>query len=169
MPAIRKGMEMLKAGYIVAIAPEGTRSGDGRLQKAHPGAVLLALHTGAPVLPLVTYGSERYRDNLRRLQHTDFHVVVGRPFTIDAGGIKVTRQVRRQMIDEVMYQMSALLPPAYREVYSDLSGATERYLAFQSIFPRRHEESLADKLRPLAQPAARTAPEPHRAGLYRNE
>jgi 1-acyl-sn-glycerol-3-phosphate acyltransferase len=129
--AMRKALEMLKAGYIVAIAPEGTRSGHGRLQKAHPGVVLLALHSGAPVLPVVFYGSERYRDNLRRLRRTDFHVVVGKPFYLEAGGVKVTRQVRQQMTDEVMYQMSALLPPAYRGVYSDLNAATEMYLTFQ--------------------------------------
>jgi 1-acyl-sn-glycerol-3-phosphate acyltransferase len=101
------------------------------LQKAHPGVVLLALHSGAPVLPVVHHGSERYRDNLRRLRRTDFHIVVGRPFTLDARGVKVTRQVRQQMVDEIMYHMSALLPPAYRGVYADLDAATERYLAFQ--------------------------------------
>jgi 1-acyl-sn-glycerol-3-phosphate acyltransferase len=130
--ALRRAMEMLKAGYIVVIAPEGTRSGHGRLQKAHPGVVLLALNSGAPMLPVAYYGSEHYRDNLRRLRRTDFHIVVGKPFYLDAGGIKVTRQVRREMINEVMYQMSALLPPAYRGVYSDLDAATEIYLAFQT-------------------------------------
>jgi 1-acyl-sn-glycerol-3-phosphate acyltransferase len=129
--ALRRGMEMLKAGYIVIISPEGTRSGHGRLQKGHPGVVLLALHSGAPLLPVVFYGGERYRDNLRRLRRTDFYISVGEPFYLDAGGVKVTRQVRRQMIDEVIYQMSALLPPAYRGVYSDLSAATEMYLTFQ--------------------------------------
>jgi 1-acyl-sn-glycerol-3-phosphate acyltransferase len=129
--ALRRGIKMLKAGHMVVIAPEGTRSGHGRLQKAHPGVVLLALHSGAPLLPVVYYGSERYRDNLRRLRRTDFHIVVGKPFYLDAGGVKVTRQVRRQMTDEVMYQMSALLPPAYRGVYSDLNAATEMYLTFQ--------------------------------------
>jgi len=129
--ALRKGIDLLEAGHIVVIAPEGTRSGHGHLQKAHPGAVLLALHSGAPLLPLAFSGSEGWRDNLRRLQRTDFHIVVGRPFYLDAGGVKVTRQIRRQMIDEVMYQLAALLPPAYRGIYSDLDAATERYLAFR--------------------------------------
>jgi hypothetical protein len=34
------------------------------------------------------------------------------------------------MIDEVMAQIAALLPPDYRGVYSDLAAATERYLRF---------------------------------------
>jgi 1-acyl-sn-glycerol-3-phosphate acyltransferase len=130
--ALRKALELLKAGYIIAIAPEGTRSEHGRLQQAHPGVVLLALHSGAPLLPVVYYGAERYRENLRRLRRTDFHIVVGEPFYIDAGGERVTRQVRRQIVDEIMYQMAALLPLRYRGVYSDLSAATEEYLTFQS-------------------------------------
>ena len=129
--SLRKALEMLKAGYIFAVAPEGTRSGHGRLQKAHPGVVLMALRSGAPLLPVVYYGAELYGDNLRRLRRTDFHIVVGEPFHIDAGGTRVTRQVRRQILDEIMYQMAALLPPAYRGVYSDLNAATEKYLTFQ--------------------------------------
>jgi 1-acyl-sn-glycerol-3-phosphate acyltransferase len=46
--ALRQGLERLEAGQIVIIDPEGTRSGHGRLQKAHPGMVLLAMHSGAP-------------------------------------------------------------------------------------------------------------------------
>ena len=80
------------------------------------------------LLPVVYYGSEHYRDNLRRLRRTDFHIIVGRPFYVDAGGARVTRQVRRQILDEIMYQMAALLPPAYRGVYSDLDAATEYLL-----------------------------------------
>ena len=129
--ALRKALEMLKAGHIVAIAPEGTRSEHGRLQKAHPGVVLLALRSGAPLLPVVHYGAERYRDNLRRLRRTDFHIVVGELFYLDADGARVTRQVRLQILDEIMYQMAALLPPAYRGVYSDLDAATEKYLTSQ--------------------------------------
>jgi len=129
--AVRKALERLEAGDIVVIDPEGTRSGTGCLQKAHPGVVLLALHSGAPLLPVVHYGSEGYHDNVRRLRRTDFHIVVGKPFKLDAHGVKVTRQVRRQMVDEVMYQMAVLLPPEYRGVYADLDAATEMYLDFQ--------------------------------------
>jgi 1-acyl-sn-glycerol-3-phosphate acyltransferase len=128
--ALRTALDRLRAGHIIIIDPEGTRSGDGRLQKGHPGAVLLALRSGAPLLPVVFHGGEHYKDNLRRLRRTDFHIEVGRLFHLDAGGRKVTRQVRQRMIDEVMYQMAALLPPAYRGVYSDLSAATEEYLAW---------------------------------------
>jgi 1-acyl-sn-glycerol-3-phosphate acyltransferase len=130
--AFRHALRALEAGHILALAPEGTRSGHGRLQRGRAGIVLLALHSGAPLLPLVYHGGELFWHNLARLRRTDFHIVVGQPFYLDAGGVRVTRQVRQKMIDEVMYQMAALLPPAYRGVYSDLEAATETYLRFPS-------------------------------------
>ncbi len=128
--ALRRAIEILKAGSIILISPEGTRSGHGRLQKAHAGVVSLALRSGAPLLPVVFYGSEHYRQELRRLRRADFHIVVGRPFRLDAGGRRVTRQMRQEMLDEVMVQLSTLLPPAYRGVYADTSSAGRGYLAF---------------------------------------
>ena len=127
--ALRRGLESLDKGHVLGIMPEGTRSGDGRLQRGHSGVVFLALQSGAPVLPVVHYGSERFAGNLRRARRTDFHIRVGQPFTFHAVGVKVTRQVRQQMVDEAMYRMAALLPPAYRGAYSDLDQATQTYLA----------------------------------------
>jgi 1-acyl-sn-glycerol-3-phosphate acyltransferase len=128
--ALREGLKRLQAGQIVVIMPEGTRSRDGRLQKGHAGVVLLALRSGAPVLPVVHHGSERLADNLRRGRRTDFRFLVGRPFTFSARGARVTRAIRQQMVDEAMYQMAALLPSAYRGAYSDLIEATQTFLAF---------------------------------------
>ena len=130
MTALRKGFDSLQAGKIVAIAPEGTRSGDGRLQKGQPGVVTLALHSGAPLLPLAYYGGEALYNNLRKLRRTEFCFNVGRPFRIFTGDDKVTRQVRRQITDEIMYQLAALLPPRYRGAYGDLENASSEYLAF---------------------------------------
>ncbi len=130
MGALHQALALLQEGGLLAVFPEGTRSWHGRMQKGQPGMVLLALHSRAPLLPIVHYGGERLPANLKRLRRTDFHVVVGRPFHVDAGGAQVTRQVRQQMTTEIMYQMAALLPPAYRGCYSDLSAATETYLRF---------------------------------------
>jgi len=128
--AFRQALRALEAGRILALAPEGTRSGHGRLQRGHTGVVFLALRSGAPLLPLVYYGGELFWSNLARLRRTDFHIVVGQPFYLEASGVKLTREMRQQMTDEIMYQMAALLPPAYRGVYSDLAAATEAYLRF---------------------------------------
>jgi len=130
MTALRQALQALEAGQILVVAPEGTRSGHGQLQQGHPGVVFLGLRSGAPLLPVVYYGGELFWRNLPRLRRTDFHIIVGQPFFLDAGGTKVTRQVRQQMADEVMYQMARLLPPAYRGAYSDVAATTEKYLRF---------------------------------------
>jgi len=130
MDAMRSALGALEKGYILAVAPEGTRSGHGCLQQGQPGVVILALRSGAPLLPVVYYGGEKFSHNLKRLRRTDFHVVVGQPFYLDAAGARVTRAMRQRMVDEIMYQIAALLPPPYRGHYADLSAATERYLRF---------------------------------------
>ena len=130
---------MRNQGKSVAIAPEGTRSKHGRLQKAHPGVVLLALRSGAPLLPMVYYGGERLKHNLSRLRRTDFQIAVGSPFYLDPDGARVTRHMRQQMTDEIMYQVAALLPPAYRGHYAAMSAASEAYLRF----PATSESNLS--------------------------
>lgn len=130
--AIRQAITALNNGYILAVAPEGTRSGDGRMQHGKPGVVMLALRTGAPLLPIAYYGAEDYRQHFSRLRRAPFNIRVGRPFFLESSGIRLTRQVRQQMVDEIMYQVAALLPPAYRGVYGEPSGASTEYLRFSA-------------------------------------
>jgi 1-acyl-sn-glycerol-3-phosphate acyltransferase len=129
--ALRRGVEVLQQGQFLAVAPEGTRSGTGRLQTGRPGVVMVALWSKAPLLPIAYYGGELFSHNVRRLRRTEFHFAVGRPFRLDDHGERVTHRVRQQMADEIMYQLAAILPPAYRGVYSDFSRATETYLQFE--------------------------------------
>ncbi len=128
--AMRRALAALKDGKILAVAPEGTRSGDGRLQRGQGGVVMLALLSGAPLLPIAYFGGERLRGNMARLRRTDFHIVVGTPFFLDPQGAKVTRELRQRMADEVMFQLAALLPALYRGSYASLAAASETHLRF---------------------------------------
>lgn len=130
LTAMRQSVQTIKKGWILGVSPEGTRSGDGSLLPARAGMVLLALQTGAPLIPVGYYGHENIWANLSRLRRSDFHFVVGRLFHLDPHGEKVIHQVRQQMLDEIMYQLAALLPPANRGAYSNLAAASEKYLAF---------------------------------------
>jgi 1-acyl-sn-glycerol-3-phosphate acyltransferase len=129
--ALRTGIKTLAKGDMVLLDPEGTRSHSGSLQRGRPGAILMALHSRALMLPVVHYGSENYRENLKHLRRTELHYVVGKPFRVEASGQRITSAVRQQIIDEVMYQMASLLPPTYRGVYTDLNGATRKYLVVE--------------------------------------
>jgi 1-acyl-sn-glycerol-3-phosphate acyltransferase len=129
--ALRAGIRRLTEGDILLLDPEGTRSHDGCLQKGQPGVILMALQSGAPMLPVVHYGSENYQENLKRLHRTDMHYVVGKPFRVNSGGERFTRAIRQQMLDEVMFQMAGLLPAQYRGAYADLKAASHKYLVFE--------------------------------------
>lgn len=130
MAAYHLALEALMNGKIVAVTPEGTRSGHGQLQRGYPGIVTLALRSGAPLLPIVYYGNERFRKNIVRLRRTEFTIRVGRPFYLQIGEPKARRQVRQAITDEIMYQLAMLLPVPYRGVYADLDAATQNYLRF---------------------------------------
>jgi 1-acyl-sn-glycerol-3-phosphate acyltransferase len=130
LKAFRLAKAALKNERIVAIAPEGTRSNDGCLQKGRTGVVLLALRSGAPLQPLVYYGGEKFRENVKHLRRTDFKIVTGSPFRLNPERAGPGRSLREKITTEIMYQLAALLPPAYRGVYADLGQATEEFLLF---------------------------------------
>lgn len=115
--AIRRVLEALEQGMIVAIAPEGTRSGDGCLRRAKPGIGLVAAHSKAPILPVAFFGHERVWSNLRRMRRTDFHIRVGPLLRVHNGG-RWDAEQRQALADEVMYHVAALMPEKYRGVYA---------------------------------------------------
>ncbi len=116
LTSFKRALEVLKANEMILIMPEGTRSGDGQLQPAYPGMVLLALKSGAPLLPVVSYGGECYRENLRRFRRTDFYLAVGEPFTLAETS---DRSSRHELVNQIMFRLAALLPPKYRGIYGN--------------------------------------------------
>jgi len=166
LDAMRCALQVIREGKMLGLAPEGTRSHDGRLQRGRPGTVLLALRaTDALILPVAAYGQEHFAKNLSRLRRTEVHMVFGQGFYLDSGGTRVTHEMRQEMIDEIMMQIAVLLPPENRGVYSDLTAATERYLRFPpGAKSNLHQAVAADSTRlPLqagavASPSERTGP-----------
>jgi 1-acyl-sn-glycerol-3-phosphate acyltransferase len=128
--AFRSALDALKQGKMLAIAPEGTRSGHGRLGQGLPGIVMLALHSNTPILPLVYYGGERFRENINRFKRTDFHIRVGKLFKLSFQEAKLDREIRNKMVDEIMYQLALLLPVEYRGYYSDPTKITTNHINY---------------------------------------
>jgi 1-acyl-sn-glycerol-3-phosphate acyltransferase len=130
--AFRLAEEALQKKKMVIVAPEGTRSYHGRLNTGYPGIVLLAIRSGAPILPVVFYGNENFKKNFRVTRRTEMVIKVGKIFHIDPKGQPLTREVRTQMTDEIMYEIASLLPEKNRGVYSDLSKNKREYLSFEN-------------------------------------
>jgi 1-acyl-sn-glycerol-3-phosphate acyltransferase len=126
--AFRLSIEALKQGKVLAVAPEGTRSKDGRLLRGKPGIVALALRSQAPLIPICFYGYENFWPNLKRLRRSDFHIRVGSPFCIRLEGGNPDKDARQVITDEIMYKIAELLPEQYRGVYGDVDTVKYRYL-----------------------------------------
>jgi 1-acyl-sn-glycerol-3-phosphate acyltransferase len=125
--ALRKAIAALEKGYIFGIAPEGTRNISGRLKRAHPGAVMLALHSGAPLLPVAHWGGENFLKNLARFRRTDFHIRLGEPICLNVDGIRITREIRQQIVDEMMVHLAELLPSEYRGEYQKVTKFVDSF------------------------------------------
>nr|NIS39589.1 1-acyl-sn-glycerol-3-phosphate acyltransferase [Desulfuromonadales bacterium] len=54
---MRTVLRLLGEGKAVVMFPEGTRSRDGRLQRARSGIGMIVARSGAPVVPMRIYGT----------------------------------------------------------------------------------------------------------------
>ena len=81
-----------------------------------------------PILPVAHWGGENYLKNLKRLKRTDFHIRIGEPFCLKLEGVRVTREIRQQIADEMMGRIAKLMPAEYRGAYEKVTDC-ENFLA----------------------------------------
>lgn len=119
--AFRLARKILDEGHLLLVFPEGTRSHDGALQEARDGAAVLALRTGAPIVPVGIAGSFGVWPRGQKLPHPGGHVVarVGAPFRLaDELPAGTDRKAAKGLAtDLIMRRIAALLPPSQRGRY----------------------------------------------------
>lgn len=71
--SIKQAFKVLEEGKVLGIFPEGTRHKQGRPGKAQPGAIMIALKSKAPILPIGIKIDSRGRVNAS----------IGKPFILD--------------------------------------------------------------------------------------
>lgn len=119
--ALRAMLERLQNGGVLALAPEGTRSRSMALVHAWPGASYLAAKARVPVLPVAITGTEDVvvKDRLRHFKRIHINLRIGKPFILPELRRQDRDKILEQSTDEMMCQIAALLPAAYRGVYAD--------------------------------------------------
>ena len=128
MQAFKQAFKLLRAGHAILMAPEGTRAKVGGLQPAHQGAGLIALRTGAPILPIALWGGRALVSNVKQFRRTKIHMRIHAPMIVKTQEKKVSREHISAITDEIMYSLATMLPPEYRGIYSDLEKFAPRYL-----------------------------------------
>jgi 1-acyl-sn-glycerol-3-phosphate acyltransferase len=119
--ALRQALGVLQGGGVLGLAPEGTRSKTGGLQRGRNGAAYMAYRTGVPLLPVVSMGQENIFPSLRRLHRATVRVVYGPTFEPPPVEGKASAEEVHAFSRDIMYRLAAMLPPQYRGVYSDVA------------------------------------------------
>jgi 1-acyl-sn-glycerol-3-phosphate acyltransferase len=109
--AIKRAVQVLRAGKVLAVFPEGGRSG-GEVAWAKGGAAYLAMITGAPIVPVAILGTREpgQRKNQIPQLRKPIHVVYGEPFNVPrsswprrkAAVAKWTEVVRERLANHVV-------------------------------------------------------------------
>ncbi len=111
--SLEKATEAMLAGQSFLIYPEGTRSPDGRLQEFKKGAVVMAIKSGVPIVPIVCSGAHRVMEK-RSLVIQPGEILVEFLKPIDA--TRYTFEQREELNAIVHDAMAAGLPPDQRPV-----------------------------------------------------
>jgi 1-acyl-sn-glycerol-3-phosphate acyltransferase len=115
---------------VLAVFPEGTRSHDGALQQVREGVGMLALRSGAKVLPVGVIDSDVLWPRGRLLPRFGKRVTVryGEAFDVaeelESRGLPVRgREATEAATRLIMTRIAELLPPRQRGVYATDDGA----------------------------------------------
>jgi 1-acyl-sn-glycerol-3-phosphate acyltransferase len=114
--AQRFSTDALAAGRPLALFVEGTRSRDGHLKSGKPGAALLAMRSGAPLIPVGIAGTHRIFPGRSRWPHpTRVTLRIGAPFWLvhEPDG-RLDRDALMRGTDRIMEAIESLVPEAQR-------------------------------------------------------
>ena len=115
--ALEKALAYLREGKALLFFPEGTVERQEQMIAAHAGMAMLAVRTGATVLPVGHTGTRRILHSLRSwFPRVTIHI--GEPLVpVMPEGIS-RRAVLQMITQDVMIRIAGMLPPESRGVYA---------------------------------------------------
>jgi len=119
--ALRHTYQLLEQQAVVVLFPEGTRSPDGQLQPAEPGAAMIALRSGTPVVPVAVVGTASIlRPGASIPRPGRIRLRYGRPRTFpELAGRRTTKADIRRVGDMIMSYIAELQAEEKQAARSD--------------------------------------------------
>ncbi|HMO53213.1 MAG TPA: lysophospholipid acyltransferase family protein [Tepidiformaceae bacterium] len=124
LAAMLNAERILKNGGVLGMFPEGTRSRTGYMGPPHPGTAVIALRSGATILPCAMTGTEKLKNPLIVFRRPKFTFDIGEPIVVE----KVKRPTEAQvseLTNRIVEAIAAMLPESYRPPYTGSEGVTE--------------------------------------------
>jgi len=104
----------IKAGEVVVMYPEGSRTEDGRLQPGKPGVGMIVAATGCPVVPAYLGGTfDVLPPGARWIRLQPMRVIYGEPMTFstllnERGDERTKKELYQRISQEIMDRIAAL-------------------------------------------------------------
>jgi 1-acyl-sn-glycerol-3-phosphate acyltransferase len=115
--ALITGLQVLAENECLGIYPEGTRSPDGRLYKGRTGIARIAIESGAPVIPVAMFNTEKIQPTGKVIPKImRVKMVFGEPmfFEGDSSDLLYLRDVT----DQIMKKIQELSGQEYVDIYA---------------------------------------------------
>jgi 1-acyl-sn-glycerol-3-phosphate acyltransferase len=110
--ALRAALDGLAEGRILALAPEGRQSVEGKLEEGTEGAAFLAMKSGAQIVPVAMTGTENENIyNRKWWQRARVTLSVGKPFKLQEQADR--QKMLRDGTNQIMESLARLLPESY--------------------------------------------------------
>ena len=141
-PALDEAVRYIKHGAAVVIFPEGTRSKAGRLQKGRSGAIVIAIQSGCPILPVAIAGSQHgLTKGSKRIKPVPVKVYIGEPYEIEYAGDpdNIPHDLLRIETYKLMERIEALLPEEMRPQPEEKAIWYKRELASLTQLAQREQ------------------------------
>jgi len=121
--AIRRALGLLRDGHALLLFPEGSRSADARVRRAEAGAGFIARHSGAPIVAVSLWGTDRIMPKGAWLpRRARGRIVCSAPFHLPErtpGGRPLSNQ---EAADLMLARVASQLPAESRGPYAGPMG-----------------------------------------------
>lgn len=115
--ALITGLKVLAEGKCLGIYPEGTRSPDGRLYKGRTGIARLAIESGAPIIPVAMFNTEKIQPTGTVVPKVmRVKMIFGEPMYFE--GDSTDLQYLRDVTDKIMATIQQMSEQEYVDTYA---------------------------------------------------